>query len=198
MSTYRAWAVTIRPREGLTDDMVERCIACFMKPCIDGAYVVTEKLGVERHLHAAVYFAKGVRKGQVLSRCQTIQGELDPAELRVLKSGIKICYNDDFRKNYLTKGDDTEVIMDTAPTDASAYYPSPEEQQKAMASASMGTLTLIELYRKKHDVVTLGRVLDFLRTLWFEHRSVTPPVTLQLQMSRAVNLYEMIKNDMDV
>lgn len=193
MSTFRGWAVTIRPADGLTDEMVTRAMTCFAK--LDGAYAVTEKLGHERHLHAALFFGTAVRKCQVLERAKVIQGEMSKAELHVLKMGIKIIYNDEF-VTYLKKGDDTVVLMDRLPAEVAAYYPSEESQAKAMASAGMGTEMLISMYRKSQEDVTVGRVWDFMRDLWFEKRILHPPRSTVQQIDKVMNLFEMLRCDM--
>lgn len=181
---YRAWAVTIRPLDGLGDEMIDRFRT--MADKLVGCYAVTEKTGVERHLHAGLFFAKGVRKSQVVERMKVVQGEMSDAEERVMKMGVKVMYNDAFIDEYLTKGDDTVVLVDDVPDERDEFYPSQEEQAKAMAGSPVCRL---ELYRKAYDEVSLGRCLDFLRGLWFTERSVPPPRTEAMQFEEAKKLF---------
>lgn len=193
MTTYRGWAVTVRPADGLTDEMVERAVTCFKK--LDGAFAVTEKLGKDRHLHAGLFFAKAVRKQQVIERMKLVQGECSPAELHVLKLGVKIMYSDDFFKKYLTKGDDTVVVYDDVPTDTDQYYPTKMEQMQAQQMWGKHD-DVMELYWKRNSSLTLGRTLDFLRELWFSDRKLHAPENLGKQLNKAINLHEMLKAGM--
>lgn len=136
MSVYRAWAITIRPRNGISDERVSDYINWIEKsPKIVGAYGVLEKLAEERHLHLAVFFDEGRRKGDVNKQAERIfqKRSVEDGELKVLRSGTRIIYSDDFVKNYLDKNDDTEVVINNVPCDAVDYYPSADEQAGAKA-----------------------------------------------------------------
>lgn len=179
--------MTVRPANGLTDEMIERAVTCFSK--LDGAYAVTEKLGVERHLHAALFFAEAVRKTQVVERLKRVQGEMTDAELRVLQSGVKIMYNGDWMEKYLTKGDDTVVVWDTKPAEVEKYFPSEDETAKMKQRIGMSQTEVVAEYDKRNDVVTIGRVWDFLRDMWFREQMIRTPENEAKQLSAVKNLF---------
>ena len=132
MSVYRAWAITIRPRNGISDERVSDYIDWIEKsPKVAGSYGVCEKLAEERHLHLAVFFTEGRRKGDVNKQIERIfqRRVVEDGELKVLRSGTRIMYNDDFMKKYLDKNDDTEVVVNNVPPDTQEYYPTDEEQE---------------------------------------------------------------------
>lgn len=181
--------MTVRPRSGLTDDMIKRAVTCFEK--LDGAFAVTEKTGSERHLHAAMFLKKEVKKCQIVERMKVIQGEMDVDELRVLKSGVKVLYSDDWVKQYLDKQDSTVIVYDGLPDDMGSYYPDPESQAGAIGRNGNTPIGLTTLFQKSQRDVTLGNCLDFLRELWFVKRTQPPPrtETMQLEESKKLFLY---------
>lgn len=187
MSTFRGWAVTVRPRSGLTDEMISRAVKCFEK--LDGAYAVTEKVGADRHLHAAMFLSTEVRKSQIVDRMKVVQGEMDDDELRVLKSGVKVLYNDEWYRSYLVKGDDTVVVYDKVPDDDVPYFPSQAQQLKAIGRSGNTPLSLVKMYTDSKRPVTLGNSLDFLRELWFQKRTAPPPKTEAMQFEEAKRLF---------
>lgn len=133
MNVYRAWAITIRPRNGICDERVSDYIDWIEKsPKIAGAYGVCEKLAEERHLHLAVFFSEGRRKGDVNKQVERIfqRRSVEDGEIKVLRSGTRIMYNDDFVKKYLDKNDDTQVVINAVPSDTIEYYPTAEEQEE--------------------------------------------------------------------
>lgn len=135
----RCWSITLNPPQGVDDAMCERFIKWLKKPsthCL-GAFVVTEKTGTERHIHAQVYFGKPKIKCAVQKSCICIQDCKDHYEEHVLKEGFEIGYSDDFYKNYLTKDleGDTIIIYNEVPDEdvRIACYPSAEEQAETQA-----------------------------------------------------------------
>lgn len=185
--------MTLRPRSGLTDDMVARAIKCFEK--LDGAFAVTEKKGSARHLHAAMFLSTEVRKQQIVERMKVVQGDLDPDELRVLKSGVKVLYNSEWYGSYLVKGDDTVVIYDKVPDNDVEYFPSAASQLKAIGRSGNTPLSLLKMYAESKRPVTLGNAVDFLRELWFTKRTATPPKTEAMQYEEAKKLFVYLTLD---
>lgn len=179
--------MTLRPRSGLTDDMISRAIKCFEK--LDGAFAVTEKTGTSRHLHAAMFLSTEVRKGQIVERMKVVQGEMDDDELRVLKSGVKVLYNAEWYGSYLVKGDDTVVIYDKVPDNDVQYFPSAASQLKAIGRSGNTPLSLVKMYAESKRPVTLGNSLDFLRELWFHDKTAPPPKTESMQFEEAKKLF---------
>lgn len=179
--------MTVRPRSGLTDDMIKRAVSCFDK--LDGAFAVTEKTGSERHLHAAMFLKNEVKKCQIVERMKVVQGQLDADELRVLKGGVKVLYSDDWVKQYLDKQDSTVIVYDRLPKETGSYYPDAESQAGAVGRAGATSQSLTTLFTKSERDVTLGNCLDFLREIWFTQRSVPPPRTEGMQYEEAKKLF---------
>ena len=70
--SYQAYAVTIRPREGITDEQICHVDDWIHKVC-DYYHVITEKCDKERHLHAAL-FLKSCTTRASCSRRRRIEG----------------------------------------------------------------------------------------------------------------------------
>lgn len=97
-------------------------------------FLVAEKEQEARHLHGQLFFPNGKRKFDLAKVLIKIQDTTDPAEVRVLKQGIKIAYSDDFYTEYTNKPDSI-MIIDKFIQDSEDYYPSQEEQDKVKARA---------------------------------------------------------------
>lgn len=138
---YSAYAITIRPADGITDDQIQAVTKFIISRC-DYYVIVTEKTGAARHLHAGLFLKKPVQKKVINVRLRELKcfKALSNSEKYVMNKGTKIMYNRDFIDEYLTKGDDTEIIdINAPPEDCSDYFPPPEEQDRAMRSARINT-----------------------------------------------------------
>lgn len=169
MSVYKAWAITVRPRNGISDERVSDYKDWIEKsPKIDGAYGVLEKLAEERHLHLAVFFSEGRRKGDVNKQIERIflKRPVEDGELKVLRSGTKIMYSDDFIKNYLDKNDETQVVINVVPQDTLAYYPTPEEQE-AVKSQSRAVDQYFHSINEKYTSWLGDRMNDIQMVKWW-------------------------------
>lgn len=136
MSQFQAFAITVRPQNGFQEETEKAFLKWFEKQ--HGAFAVIEKEGVERHLHAQLFYETPKSKGDInkqLNRiCSRTIPDWSPAEERVLKRGTKIAYNDDYMDEYLAKEDN--IIFNNPPENTKEYYPSEEEQQKVKASSN--------------------------------------------------------------
>lgn len=124
--SYQSYAVTLRPRGGVTDTQVEYFDLWASKTC-DYHVIVTEKLDKERHIHAALFLKACTTRSNLNNRILSIKDiNLDATEKKVLRQGTRIMYNDDFFDKYMDKEDDTQVISENLPDDREvlqAYYP---------------------------------------------------------------------------
>lgn len=138
MSQFQAFAITVRPQNGFQEETEKAFLKWFQKQ--HGAFAVIEKDGVERHMHAQLFYETPKSKGDInkqLSRiCSRTIPNWSQAEERVLKRGTKIAYNDDFMDEYLAKEDN--VIFNNLENieDTKEYYPSEEEQQKTQNASN--------------------------------------------------------------
>lgn len=130
MDKVKSYAVTIRPRDGITDDHITRFMKWVRKAC-EYYHVVTEKTDHERHVHAGLFLKSSASRSNVVTQMTRMFDGLSSEEKRVLRNGIKIMYNGDFIKNYLDKDDGTVVVASSLPEVAcmEAYFP-PKPQPK--------------------------------------------------------------------
>lgn len=124
----RSIAITFRPTLGITDDTINRIIDLLLPFC-EYYHFVTEKFGVERHLHAALflidayeckYFTKKIKSEilKIVENCK--DGSI---YRRAYKA--KSIYNDDWLNRYCKKDSDVKVCKTFLPKDRSKlpdYY----------------------------------------------------------------------------
>lgn len=132
---FKTYALTLRPRNGITEQQVEAFVAWIRKRS-EHYHVVSEKTGHAKHVHAALYLKVSVSRSNfcvVYSRLLKKFG-LDVEETVVASKGVKILYNNDFVLKYLDKDDDTVVIASCLPEVSrleSFYPPKPEVNSRA-------------------------------------------------------------------
>ena len=153
---FKAFCITVRPKRGLHGVYAEAVEKYIRKQ----AYYVYnyEKEDEARHIHAQIFFEEAVRKSNIQTALKRIAEKHDidwsPAARKVLVSGVKIAYNDNFIDNYITK--DNEVSMENynPPSNTDEYYPTEEEQKKAIAQASVADKyfnAILNMWNVEHD-----------------------------------------------
>jgi len=130
--SVRSYALTFRPRDGISDVQVSTMVKWIKKNC-DYYYVITEKTDHERHLHAGLFLKKKKTSSNFATDMLRLFKELDVEEKATLRKGIKFMYNNDFITNYLNKGDDTVVVERNLPEEKhlSSYFseiPAPKKR----------------------------------------------------------------------
>lgn len=170
------FALTIRPRNGVTDSMISTIVNWIKSRCLY-YLIVTEKLDSARHVHAGIVLKKEVTRSNLcMSLSRLLNDSLDHEERRVFLSGIKIMYNDDWINNYLNKDDDTVIIESSLPEAGflESYYPVQETTtRKPRCSAYYVNLERL-WYENKipgTEVNTLV-VRDFLFELMYNKRVI--------------------------
>jgi len=149
---FRTYALTVRPRDGITDEQISTTCR-WIKKNSEYYHVVTEKTGSSRHLHAGFILKNPRPRSNILQRILQLFPDLSPEERTVLRGGLKIMYNWDFINSYLDKGDDTVLIERCLPESGhleSFFPPMPDP-------------TVPRSERK------CSLVLHELRDLWYEH-----------------------------
>lgn len=128
-----SFSITVRPRLGLHNEYDEAVIKYITKHQYH-AYV-HEMEHEARHIHAQIWIPKSnqdnIRKA-LFRIGEKFDPTWDPASKKLLSGGVRIAYNDDFVEKYMAK--ENKPIMNL-PDNTSDYYPSKEEQAKAMAKA---------------------------------------------------------------
>lgn len=136
---FQSYAFTIRPLGGVPENSkLENYFRKMLKKY--QGFLVSEKSGVERHLHGQVFFENPRTKSDFnrdfpVKYCKNALEDWTSQQERVLKSGTKIAYSNDFYTEYTNK-DDSVMLVDNFPEDATSYYPSREEQDKVKARAN--------------------------------------------------------------
>lgn len=159
MEKCNSYALTIRPLDGITDSQISKTVKWVKKNC-DYYHVVTEKTMAERHIHAGLFLKAPKTRSNIVQMMMQLFKDLTPNEKSVLRKGIKVMYNGDFIKNYLSKDDDTVVIESSLPEAAhmeTYFSPKPAPKETAAKKCS--------LYY--HE----------LERLWYEHRTPAFEVT---------------------
>lgn len=110
----RSFAVTFRPLNGVTDEQCKKFVQ-WVKKHSTYYYVITEKTDSSRHIHAALFLAKPMRRSSLIITLPRLFPALTFEERRVFMQGIKTMYNYDWLGNYLEKGDDTVVLERNLP-----------------------------------------------------------------------------------
>lgn len=181
MSLYRGWAITIRPRDGITSAQITSFLDWVDGPRsgVLGCTAVTEGINECRHLHAAVYLVEPRRKDAVVRAMKGIQGCTDRAEERVLSQGVKILYSPDFEEVYLTKNEDGHTVellsCRMSMEDRLACLPSQEEQdavQMATNSADKYFHQLALEFTKTEQIPHVEAVEDFLHAKMFVDKTM--------------------------
>lgn len=139
--SYRSWAITFRPSDGVTDEHIDALDRWMNKVC-QYHFAVTEKTGTARHVHAALFLEKSTTKSNLNHRILSIkgiEGTLTSVEQSVFRNGTKIMYNDDWINNYLDsandfalKDDDSVLISRKMPDNIEvfqAYYPEKDDER---------------------------------------------------------------------
>lgn len=180
---YRAYAITVRPHGGVTDDQIAGVLKMVRGKC-DYYTVITEKTGEDRHLHAGLFLKKPIQRKYMNQCLKTLVcfKDLTKNEQFVLANGTKIMYNMDFVDNYMTKDDHTQLVAAEPPPDdiAVQYFPSEEEQKQAMRSARINKaknshLAMLEEYWNEFypdKPKTQSNCTDHLASLMFEKRLI--------------------------
>lgn len=137
---YQSFAITVRPRLGITDVTIDAIKSWLAKQ--NHAVAVLEMEAEARHLHAQIWLDEGRTKddvGKAVKRiCERTIEDWDAAQSKVLRRGIKIAYSDwyleylvdnDDKKDDHTEDDPTNIIINSPPGKTEQYYPSEEEQE---------------------------------------------------------------------
>lgn len=133
MSKAKSFGITVRPRNGITNDTLDLCVEWLNKQdyawgCIE---VLNDDLST-RHLHAQIWLDEPRARGEVrrsIDRICERSTDWDSEQKKVLSKGIKMCYSD-WYMDYMRGKDDFDescIVADKTPANADSFYPSAEE-----------------------------------------------------------------------
>lgn len=176
---FRTFALTLRPRNGVTDSQVETLTEWIRKRS-EYYHVVTEKQGSARHVHAGIYLKKGVSRSNLVVIYQRLLKSfgLDYDERAVAIKGVHIMYNNDFVSSYLNKGDNTVVIATSLPEVGrleSWYPPKPAPKATSVERHSRYYYELEALWYKytaPEFEVNTRNARDFLFSMMYAERTI--------------------------
>lgn len=147
MATYSTFALTLRPRAGVTDEQIEDVLKWCQNACKWYA-IVTEKEDHARHIHAAIWLKKPSTRSNVNFRILSLKGfqALDNVEQHVaVRKGTSIMYNFDWNEEYMTKGDSTEIIAEELGSEEEMAELFPAKDDKRAAKKFLGSPWLVNM-----------------------------------------------------
>lgn len=148
---FKSYGITIRPKIGIDDNLLKKIDKSL--DSFDHHFIVAEKEGVERHIHAQIWNNVSLRKGDLKKKLTRIceKEEWWDVYHKRYCIDINICYND-WLDNYCidneTKGDPVEIISRGDPELTEIYYPSKKEQEFIINKSRSKNLKYFELKHK--------------------------------------------------
>lgn len=134
---YQAWSFTLRPTDGVTDDMISGVDRWCHKA--DWHCHGVEKEGTERHCHFGVYLPTPTTRSNVFTRILSLPElkVLTDREIKVFRcpKAKGIMYNHTYVEDYIGNLNKTGVYIEVSrhlPADLDdliPYYPEPGDQQ---------------------------------------------------------------------
>lgn len=178
MSKVKTFAVTIRPKNGITDSQIRTFVSYVKRKC-EYYFVITEKEEDERHIHSGLVFKKETTTSNVCTEILRLYKELEDDERKVLRNGVKVMYNKDFIDNYMHKGDNTVIIEKNLPEShhLESYFPPPKKARtESYALNHHRTMKSYESlwleYRAPHVEIHTDVVRDFLFDMQYNKRRI--------------------------
>ncbi|AXH79057.1 MAG: hypothetical protein [Circular genetic element sp.] len=179
--SYKSFAITVRPRDGITDKTVTALTKWFK--ALPYSVAVLEMQSEARHLHAQIWFNEPKTKGDISKQihriCDRTISEFDTSQLKVLRQGIKIAYSDwylDYLVDNDNKTDDAHIIIDNPPEKTLDFYPTEEEQDKLqnkINAVDPRMYALEQSFLERYpDNLTLKAVAQFLSEEMFVNRTI--------------------------
>ncbi len=138
----KSFAITIRPSVGISPELEEKLLKIFTNiKDQDGVHIVSEKTGVERHLHIQLWFSEEKRKGDMKKKIERVLEKYPWWDVNHKRHCIKIkmAYNDwvsIYCEENEEKNDEFSVLMDKIPSHTPQYYPSEKDQEKMLEAYS--------------------------------------------------------------
>lgn len=159
---YKSFALTIRPRAGITDDTILAFKTWLSKQ--DHSVSVTEMEGDARHLHAQLWLNEGRTKDDVSKAvkriCERTISDWDATQTKVLRGGIRIAYSDWYLE-YLVDNEDkgnvesNNIITNNPPDRTEHYYPSEEEQEKVKQVSQAADPRFLSMEQECNEWLTM-------------------------------------------
>lgn len=163
---YKSFALTIRPRAGITNDTILAFKSWLSKQ--DHSVAVTEMEGEARHLHAQLWLNEGRTKDDISKAvkriCERTISDWDATQSKVLRGGIRIAYSDWYLE-YLVDNEDkgevdnSNIITNNPPDRTEHYYPSEEEQEKVKQVSQAADPRFLSMEQECNEWLTMEQKL---------------------------------------
>lgn len=211
---YKSFAITVRPRLGITDVTIDAFKSWLAKQ--NYSVAVLEMEAEARHLHAQIWLDEGRTKddvGKAVKRiCERTIGDWDAAQSKVLRGGIKIAYSDwyleylvdnDDKKDDYTEDGPKNVIINNPPDKTEQYYPSEEEQEAVRLCSNAADPRFLKMEQEANKYfenlqldITIKNVAKWLCYVMFEERTMKVLVNQRDRTAICKTLYAyMTKSD---
>ena len=191
---YKTYAFTIRPKCGIRDSDISHFIKKFKRH--GHVYMVTEKEGTERHIHAQIWYDKPVTKGVVTKFLSREFPKLWDASDYIIKVAldVRIVFNHDWMEKYCTKGEHIcwlNVLPE--PETLDSYLPPQEKQDEWIAKKATTDNQLYDLeikFNEKYNEVSMPKVTEFLAEAMFgKDKWIRPLRSVKAKRELANTLY---------
>lgn len=180
MQKFKTFAFTLRPRDGVTDKQIQKLNKYIRNKC-EYWHVITEKTDDERHVHAALVMKEPTTRSNISTYLSRMYKDLEDDEHKVMLSGLKIMYNEDFIRKYMDKDDDTVVVDSNLPEEGflESYFPPKPKEEGVKAKRQLAyhqyMKELEALWREHQPVhveVNTENVRDFLFNMQYNKRLI--------------------------
>lgn len=165
---FNSFGITIRPRDGCDDKLINEFQTWFKKQ--DFIYAVTEKEGSARHIHFQFWSEEGKYisdvKKQMKRICSRNVSDWDKAQEKYAVF-VKVAYNDwyeDYLEDNPDKPEEVNVIYESLPDSTLKYYPTEEEDERMKAASNavdkhyFELSTELEVYLLERDIVDVTKM----------------------------------------
>lgn len=208
---FRSYCITFRPRNGLSNTTSAELISwCKKQPY---AFYAEEKSDEARHAHIQVWYDEPRERGTICKAMQRIGSrtvtDWDDAQLKVLRSGVKIAYSDwylDYLAENMEKTDTEKSVIkyEHPPEDTIPYYATQEDQEALQAKANAVDKRMYSLEQKfnewnenQYEELTIRLVAKFLADQMFNSRTIEVKIHQRDRVALCTSLYSYITRSAD-
>uniref|UniRef100_UPI00404AACBE hypothetical protein n=1 Tax=Flavobacterium sp. TaxID=239 RepID=UPI00404AACBE len=209
---YKSFALTIRPRAGITNDTILAFKSWLSKQ--DHSVAVTEMEGEARHLHAQLWLNEGRTKDDISKAvkriCERTILDWDATQTKVLRGGIRIAYSDWYLE-YLVDNEDkgevdnSNIITNNPPDRTEHYYPSEEEQEKVKQVSQAADPRFLSMEQECNEwlinerkEVTYKNIAQWLCNAMFNQRTMKVLVNQRDRTALCKTLYAYMSKTDDI
>lgn len=207
---FRSFCITIRPRDGIKDNLVDKLKKWLSKQ--QYAVACLEMENEARHLHAQIWSDNERHKNDITKQmkrfCEANIEDWDIAQTKVLRGGIRVAYSDWYLEYLLdneNKGENNNILVNNPPDKSERFYPTEEEQErvKSVANSIDPRFTKLEQEfnewnENKELDVNIEAVAQFLSWSMFDERTIKVIVQAKDRYALAATLLMYITKSNDI